>query len=534
MKNAFSIFLIGTALFFANATTRAQTPSDFLPSESVFDTLSADLKINGKDGPVEVAVGERITISWESEGAKRCKGNWSRNDLKLNGKITGRLGSSVVNSIIVRIACIDADGNREDDSVALKITGSTPPPFKNPVNPTPSSPTPPPADQPIIISSCGEITKSGKYILARNLLSVNADCLSIYDTTEVHLDCRDYSISVNPNGRGFIPIDIKRVENFSIESCQLKIPKQEPWSGFEFTIKIRDSKNGEIKKNIFENTSVPVSSSTHITIRDNRFADSVYVQDYTTGSIIENNIFSLSYEHDVTPSGMVELNFGSYNQVRGNKINGGAKGIMAEQIRADDGILLQYESFDRIEKNFVENNYDCGIETVGTITDTTIKNNHTKNNGECGIGGWYWSSWKGNVVSENIVENSPKMFQFSRIYGFRSTGWDPLQKLPADQSVIFQDNIFTGNKFVNARVTPFDYPSSLITINLPTQSGTGDVRLPLLSELIVKNNTFSNNDFSTTLKAPLFAPTGMIVDGGGNICAKSSEPDYPLACGRGQ
>src|SRR3989344_6213835 len=113
----------------------AESADTLLQNENIFDTLSVDLKINGSDGPVEVAVGDRITISWESDGAKRCRSNFSKKDLPLNGKVSGRLSRSLVGSITVRIACIDADGNREDDTVVLKITGVVLHPFKNPITP---------------------------------------------------------------------------------------------------------------------------------------------------------------------------------------------------------------------------------------------------------------------------------------------------------------------------------------------------------------------------------------------------------------
>src|SRR3989344_6605609 len=114
----------------------AESADTLLQNENIFDTLSVDLKINGSDGPVEVAVGDRITISWESDGAKRCRSNFSKKDLSLNGKVSGRLSRSLVGSITVRLACKDGDGNREDDTVVLKIVNAIP----TIIPPPPSSP----------------------------------------------------------------------------------------------------------------------------------------------------------------------------------------------------------------------------------------------------------------------------------------------------------------------------------------------------------------------------------------------------------
>jgi hypothetical protein len=94
----------------------AQSDS-FLNSENIFDTLSVDLKVNSSDGPVEIATGGRITLSWISEGATRCRGVWSKSDLKLSGTATGKINKSVA----IKIACINEDGDRVDDSVTVNV-----------------------------------------------------------------------------------------------------------------------------------------------------------------------------------------------------------------------------------------------------------------------------------------------------------------------------------------------------------------------------------------------------------------------------
>ena len=102
-----SKLLLSAALLFSIVfTVHAETADNFLQNENIFDALSVDLKVNDSHGPVEVAVGSRITISWESEGAKRCRGNWSKKDLPLNGKVSGRLRRSLTTPLTVRIACV--------------------------------------------------------------------------------------------------------------------------------------------------------------------------------------------------------------------------------------------------------------------------------------------------------------------------------------------------------------------------------------------------------------------------------------------
>lgn len=94
-------------------------PSDNLGvnAESIFDNISLDLKVNGKDGPVTITPGSRIVVSWISEGATRCRAVWSKNDIKLSGTAAGRLSRSVT----IRAACINAEGERADDAVQVLI-----------------------------------------------------------------------------------------------------------------------------------------------------------------------------------------------------------------------------------------------------------------------------------------------------------------------------------------------------------------------------------------------------------------------------
>ena len=86
-------------------------------NESIFDTVSVDLKVNGQDGPIEVEKRERIVLSWISEGAIRCRGVWSKNDIKLSGTAAGR----ITRPVTIKIACINADGDRADDDVKVNM-----------------------------------------------------------------------------------------------------------------------------------------------------------------------------------------------------------------------------------------------------------------------------------------------------------------------------------------------------------------------------------------------------------------------------
>jgi len=110
------------AVFALVAVAQAQQRNIEDVGGNIFDMVSVDLKVNGQNGPVSVAPGSRIVVSWTSDGgAFRCRGNWSRNDIPTSGTISGRISKSV----LIRAACIDREGNRDDDFVAVNVAGSS-------------------------------------------------------------------------------------------------------------------------------------------------------------------------------------------------------------------------------------------------------------------------------------------------------------------------------------------------------------------------------------------------------------------------
>src|SRR3989338_3918140 len=76
------IFFVGVFSF-----AYAESTDTLLQSENIFDSISVDIKINGSDGPIEVENGSRIVVSWISEDTTRCRGVWSKSDIKLSGTI---------------------------------------------------------------------------------------------------------------------------------------------------------------------------------------------------------------------------------------------------------------------------------------------------------------------------------------------------------------------------------------------------------------------------------------------------------------
>jgi hypothetical protein len=64
----------------------------------------------------------RIVLSWISDGATRCRGVWSKNDIKLSGTVAGR----ITRDAVIKVACINADGERADDSVQVNVIAAEP------------------------------------------------------------------------------------------------------------------------------------------------------------------------------------------------------------------------------------------------------------------------------------------------------------------------------------------------------------------------------------------------------------------------
>ncbi|MEK6984483.1 MAG: right-handed parallel beta-helix repeat-containing protein [Nanoarchaeota archaeon] len=375
----------------------------------------------------------------------------------------------------------------------------------------------------ITLTSCQEITQSGNYVLDRDLSSTTGTCLNVHDTNDVYINCNGHSITSGISDVAInTDVTINNIRNFKLNECTLKTT-----GGRVTALLVSYSDKGVISRNRLHATKVFKSSN--IQIKDN-YIETYYQQEYSSGNIIENN--DVSYAQSFDPGGLIISIFGSNNKIINNRIDGRSDGDLLKQIGADDGIVLGDETEDIIQNNLIKNHYDCGIETLGFISKTQISNNNIKNNGLCGIGGWYWNSWKDNLVSQNIIEDSPHLFNFALTYGLRPRGWDTERVMPQDEYRFFKDNIFSNNKFINPkRVSNTDPTSSFF--NLQYFGGLSQLsgeRVLTQNELILGNNIFTNNDFGITLPAPYLKPESMIVDGGGNICSQPTEANYPLRC----
>ena len=376
------------------------------------------------------------------------------------------------------------------------------------------------------LSSCQDITKPGNYKLTSNLKKDGSPCLTIHDVSDVIIDCDKHSI------QAVVPVSYSNVKKFSLSSCVLISP--DPYG---LTINITKSSNGQIKNNTIgktdRNNTIFATESSNISITDN-IINAFYSQTYTFHTVLERNTLN-----PLQPGIVASFYNGSWNKIISNKMDGKASGDANNKDGADDVIFLGDEHNDIVQYNMLKNAYDCGIETLGVITDTKIIGNVIVNAGFCGIGGWYHSSWKNNIVSDNKISKVPQMFRFFRTWALRPVGWDILKKMPADTGDYFQNNTFTKNIFSEPKIItsdPFKNTSQFdfsVPISISTPGSNEYVageRAIAPNDVIVSNNTFASNNFIAQYPAPVLLPASGFIDKIENICGVH-EAGYPLSCG---
>lgn len=387
---------------------------------------------------------------------------------------------------------------------------------------------------PIPINFCREIISGGNYKLIADISST-AICLNVHDTANVQIDCDHHSIytsfnensNVNNNIGNLIEgygIRFKNVDGFSLANCTINAYSAEHYFGTP--LMIESSNNGNIHDNIIGSGYIINSHSDHITFSHNQVSGWLE-QNFVHDIVIDSNTMRFVGPMKTT-AGMIVSNFGYNNRMSNNILDGSNDGVIKYPIDqnygADDGIIITEEKNDVISNNTISNIWDCGFESENLIENIQITNNSIINAGFCGIGGWYGNGLKDSVISGNTVDRAPALFYFFRASGVSQ---DFGKTSPDDINVYFQNNQFTNNKLTNPkRLSTNTNASAYFFMGPAPNHSTQD------SNLQLSNNKFSGNDFGTFLLAPSLSPASMIVDGGGNVCSKTNDTTYPLACGR--
>lgn len=414
------------------------------------------------------------------------------------------------------------------DTTEPHIIPAPPKPSASPaivVSPTPAKPAPatvpaPSKNQISTVTACTDIHTPGTYTLDRDIVSPEGkSCIKIHDTTDVQVDCAGHTIS---SDIGLNSISIDRVKGFAVRSCLFKNKTAAPIKdAFSDALMISESQDGSITKNTFSSSTFEsIQKSSNVTISDNTVRGQFLVN-ASRNVVIQNNAFVFTPTGKQTGAGtQLNLTNGSNNIVSGNTFDGGSNGIFNpvtdDNVGADDSITMSDESNDVFQNNDIRNVWDCAIENNGFFFDSKILNNRIKNAGIAGICGWYYSSIRGDAFDGNVVDDSPEIFHFFRLYGIKNKN---------STTVYFKDNTFSNNRFLTQRG---DHMASWFVIDVPSDN-SGGIRPVTKADIVVGNNTFTNNDFGT-MHAPHFYPNEMIVDGGRNQCVQPTDTSYPLKC----
>lgn len=371
------------------------------------------------------------------------------------------------------------------------------------------------------ITACAILTKPGNYIVSADIYgegaSENQGCITIKDTSNVFLDCAGHSI------KGAPALLLEDVNNFSVKNCKLSQPDEV--MGQIYTMIVKSASAGTFSDNFFGPSYSQLTDAKNVILERNKF-NSFLQFSYSRDNSVRNNTFTLPKWNGLT-SAVLSFQYGGGNVVSGNNIDGMAKGVFEDKIGADDAITIFDESGDKVENNVLRNNWDCGIETFGVVTNSVFRANKIYNSGVCGIGAWYNSSWMNNVVSGNFISDAPQPIYFFYEFGLRPGGFDKRKTMPADRGVYFTNNIFENNVTDNSRQESHSSHFIKIGVN-DTLGGFAGERNAQTSDLVVSNNVFRNNNFGSQ-KMLIFEPAGGIVDGGGNRCNPPSG-DYALNC----
>ena len=367
------------------------------------------------------------------------------------------------------------------------------------------------------IASCGEITRSGSYVLSGDLTAgPNSTCLNIHDATNVQVDCQQHGITIDRNNDSGLDsaVVVKNVTNYSIGNCRM-IALNTSQSVSLPVLSISNSPAGTIAANTISGGYVIISASDNLEIAHNISDTSVEV--YGNNERIEYNTIALSGSKIYAAALLLGNSTGS--TIQANQLNGGwdgvVRGTIDSQVGADDGILLESVTNAVVQNNTILNTWDCGIENTGAMVNVQLLDNQIATAGNCGVGGWYGESLKEVTVAGNTVTDAPTLFWYVRA--------DSLYA--GEQWIYCQDNTFSNNKLVRPRLSFYTPGSGRLDFQQLPPS------IPP-SAVVAGNNRIAGNDFGPFGNTFGLFPGGSMVDGGGNSCVSDPDnPAFPLHCG---
>ncbi len=375
------------------------------------------------------------------------------------------------------------------------------------------------------ITDCLTINSPGYYSLSNDIESAEEVCVLIENTSFVRINCKNHTVEGEPS------LGILASSDIEIKNCYFEGREGSLYGENSENIIVSDSKFNT--KLLGGKAEIGFNNSENIFFINN-LVYGQYTQNFTSGSKILNNVFIFPSNYDRTTSSLITTTHGSNNQVSGNNIDGGSDGVYKndsnENIGADDGIIVADEIDSIVSENEIKDVWDCGIETVHRVENIIFKNNHTSNNGICGIGGWYWSDLIGNTFEGNTIEDTKLAFLFNRSGGLLPEMESFGHVLPARKKAYFKDNLFKKNVFREPRDVR---PAALFEIrSQESEDGGYPGGKPLFEEdIIYGGNIFIDNDFGLISEAPRVYPEDLVSIDQGNTCGeKGSQNFFTLNC----
>lgn len=491
-------------------------------------SLAATLTVIGYrlslDQPVtaSIALGSNTSFNAPVIGAPNITYQWYRAGIAIEGANTGTLkisGASYGDDNVPYFVVANySDKSVTSQPARLKVIAPT---------------------TPIAVAGCRDISTPGSYVLTRNIgpgASATA-CINIHDTQAVQLDCAGFAIVDDNTTTLSQPLEVNKVQHLSVKNCSLKA----------FFVNLMSSSHIAMTANTIVGTDAVSAANIQIwhtdrLVFDNNTLTGLVQQNYGSYVTFSNNRIT-GTKQGLTAT--IVMNYGAHNRILNNVLDGNWDGKIATGLGGtregyDDGIVVSDTDDMVIADNLIQNVWDCGIEWVGTLSNSEIRDNRIVQAEYCGIGGWYFSSVLGTKFVRNTVAKAAQFFISSRVYGLRPAGL--YDGVPADTVAYFKDNLFDGNVFTDAN-GHFGTPERAITLPLYDNYGysgslsslPGEVVIPP-SAMQIGNNVFKNNQFGKGPYAPFFgnkAPvSGYVIDGGNNTCSPPTQPitGYPLTC----
>ena len=355
----------------------------------------------------------------------------------------------------------------------------------------------------MVLTGCTAITAPGTYVLAADLVApADSTCLDVHDTSNVTIDCRGHTVTSAGSTVAVVIVNVANVAGFNLFNCTIRPAPAGAPNYLNEDLALTNVTGGTIQHDQFlERTLLVLQQTNGVTFTDDT-VDGMVQSDHGSGNTFRWLRAGMT---GFQGSAILTLGFGDHETVQYSTIDGGGGTGVNGNFGMDDGLLVQWGTSATVDSNVIANVWDCDIETMGLVTGTQFTNNQLNNAVSCGIGGWWWSSWRSNVVRNNRVDSSANLMSLYRLGG--------LDTSRGETTVYFDHNTFDSNGL--------SHPTGQYggVIDLTTAGNPALVGVPV----VLGANLVTNNDWSASEYPPILVPATMFIDGGGNRCKPATD-----------